>query len=110
LHVRREVAVGKITAAAPEPGEIEAQHPDAVVRQRTRNARRRRNVLAAGEAMREQRQRRRLAIRQLQGAGKKLAVLVGKLDLASDHRTLPRNTHRWAAVYALPHAHTQIWA
>ena len=53
--VGRERRVGEIALAGAEPGEIEPQHRDALGRERRRDALGRQHVLAAGEAMREQR-------------------------------------------------------
>ena len=52
-----ERRVGELALARAEPGEIEAQHRDAARRQAFGDALCRQHVLAAGEAMREQRER-----------------------------------------------------
>ena len=50
-----ELRVGELALARAEPGEIEAQHRDAARRQPFGDALGRQHVLAAGEAVREQR-------------------------------------------------------
>ena len=61
-----ERRIGKIAFAGAEPGEVEAQYRDALGRERDRDAFCCQRVLAAGEAVREQRVGRGLAIGQLQ--------------------------------------------
>ena len=53
LDVRRKMRVGEFAFAAAEPGEIEAQHGDAVDRQPLGDALGGKVVLAAGETVRE---------------------------------------------------------
>jgi hypothetical protein len=55
LHVQREARVGEAALAVAEPGEVEAKHPDAHTGQLPCDAHGREVVLAAGEAVREER-------------------------------------------------------
>ena len=55
VEVGREVGVLELSVAVAETGEVEAQHAEAPVRKRARDAGRGREVLGAGEAVREQR-------------------------------------------------------
>ena len=73
--VGREGRVGKIALAGAEAGEVEPQHRDALGRQRHRDALGRQHVLAAGEAMREQRiGRATRAIGRIQRGGELMAA------------------------------------
>ena len=63
--VRGECGVGEFAVAAPQPGEIEAQYADPQRGQALGDAARRMNILAAGEAVREQRKGANLARRQV---------------------------------------------
>ncbi len=64
-----ERRIGEIAFAGAEPGEVEAQHRNALGGERDRDAFCRQRVLAAGEAVREQRVGRGLAIGQFQRGG-----------------------------------------
>ncbi len=88
VHVGRKMRVGEFAFAAAEPGEIEAQHGDAVDRQPLGDALGGEVVLAAGEAMREQRVGRRLAERQIERGGELLALGVGKIESRAAHERL----------------------
>ena len=83
--VRGEGRVGEIAFAGAEPGEVEPQHRDALGRQRHRDALGRQHVLAAGEAMREQRIGQRLALGQIQRGGELMAADAGELETFSRH-------------------------
>ena len=51
LHAAAESAVGDVASALPQPGEVEAQHANALTRKRTPDANRGKRLLRAGEAM-----------------------------------------------------------
>ena len=77
--------VGEFALAAAEPGEIETQHGDAVHRQPLGDALGGEDILAASEAMREQRKGGRLAQRQVEHGGELLAFAVGKFETLAAH-------------------------
>jgi hypothetical protein len=83
-----ERRVGELAFARAKPGEIEAQHADAERGQRLRNAARRRHVLAAGEAMREQRIGLRLPGRHVEECREPLALGVDEVEPFGGHRIL----------------------
>ena len=84
-----EGGVGKIAFAGAEPGEIEPQHRDAPGRQRRCDAPRGQHILAAGEAMREQRVGERLTLRQVERCGQLMAAFTGELETFSRHGRPP---------------------
>ncbi len=90
VDIRRERGVGELALAGAEAGEIEAQHGDAVHLQAVGDAARRPVVLAAGEAVREQRHRARLAVRPVEQRRELLALGVGKIETFGRHRRLLR--------------------
>ena len=79
VDIRGKMRVGEFALAAAQPGEIETQHGDAVDRQPLGDALGGQDILAAGEAMREQREGGGLAQRQIERGGELLALGVGKL-------------------------------
>ncbi len=81
--------VGELALARAEPGEIETQHRDAARRQCLRDALCRQIVLAAGEAVREQRERDRLTRGLVEQRGKLFAARIGKVEAFGRHRVLP---------------------
>lgn len=85
LHVGREVGVGELSLAVAEPGEVEAQHRDPVLHQRARDAGGGEDVLAAGEAVGEQRVRAHRPVRRVQAGGEHAAVRPGKAGLFALH-------------------------
>ena len=91
VDIRGESGVGELAFAGAEPGEIEAQHRDAVQLQTFGDAPRRPVVLAAGEAMREQRDRAHRAVRPVEQRGKLLTLGVGKIEFFGRHRHLLRS-------------------
>src|SRR5206468_3234433 len=93
-NVRRECRIGKIAFAGAEPGEVEAQHRNAPCGECRSDALGRQHVLAAGEAMREQRIGRDRAVRQIQGGGELMAACARKLKTFSRHRFPP---YEWSA-------------
>jgi hypothetical protein len=56
VHVRREIGIGEVALAAAQPGEVEAQYRDAALCQRLADAPRPGQVLAAGKAVRKERE------------------------------------------------------
>ena len=72
--VRGEGGIGEIAFAGAEARKIEPQHRDALCRQRHRDALGGQHVLAAGEAMREQRIGERLALGQIERGGQLVAA------------------------------------
>jgi len=62
-QVRTEIGVGKVAVAGAEAGEVEAQRGDAACGEAGGDAARRNHVLAAGEAVREQRGTERWIVR-----------------------------------------------
>ena len=85
VDVRGEMRVGEFAFAGAQPGKIEAQHGDAVMRQPLGDALGGEVVLAAGEAVREQREGRRLAERQVERRGELLACGVGESEAFAAH-------------------------
>ncbi len=84
-----EGRVGKIAFAGAETREVEPQHRDAFGGQRNRDALCRQHVLAAGEAMREQRIGERRSFRQIQRCRELMAALSGELETFSRHVRSP---------------------
>ena len=80
--MEREVGVGEIAPAGAEAGEIEAQHRDAVTRQLLGDAAGSEDVLRAGEAVREQREGARLAVRQFEPARQEAPCEPGKVSFS----------------------------
>ena len=91
VDVRRECRIGELTFAGAEPGEIEAQHGDAVKGQTFGNAPRRAIILAAGEAMGEQRHGADRTLRPVEQRGELVALLVAKIELLGGHEDLLRS-------------------
>ena len=89
VDVRRERGVGEFAFARADAGEVEAQDRDAERRQRIGDALRRHHVLAAGEAVREQRIGARRAGRQVEHGGELLALRVGKIEALGGHGKAP---------------------
>ncbi len=83
--VRRESGVGEFAFARAEAGEVKAQHRDALRRERLRDTRRRHHVLAAGEAMREQRIGARRPFGSVQDGGELLAFGIGEVETLGGH-------------------------
>ena len=81
-----EGGVGEIALAGAKTREVEPQHRDALGRQRHRDPLRRQHVLAAGEAMREQRVGADLAVRRVERGGQLLALRTGELKAFSRQR------------------------
>ena len=80
--------VGEIALAGAEAGEIEPQHRDAFQGQRGRNSFRRQHILAAGEAMREQRVGNRFALRQIERGRELMSAFAGELETFNRHDSL----------------------
>ena len=89
VDVRREMRVGEIALAGAQPGEIETQHRDALHRQPLGNPLGREVVLAAGEAMREQREGAGFAERQVEQRRQFLALGVGEIETLGVHHCYP---------------------
>jgi len=87
--VGAEIAVGEIAAAAAEAGEIETHGGDAALGQRGGDAGRHMDVLAAGEAMGEQRIGARRSLRQIQTRGQRMALRTRKLEPFDRHDLSP---------------------
>ena len=87
--VGREGGVGKIAFAGAEAGEIEPQHRDALGGQRGRDAFGRQHILAAGEAMREQRIGLDGAVGHIERGGELMAVFAGELKAFRRHGRSP---------------------
>ena len=85
VDIRRERGIGELAFAGAEPGEIEAQHGDAVQGQPLGDAPRRAIVLAAGEAMGEQRHGADRTVRPVEQRGELVALLVAKVEFFSGH-------------------------
>ena len=84
-----EGRIGKIAFAGAEAGEVEPQHRDALGRQRGRDALGGQHVLAAGEAMREQRVGQRPALGHIERGGELMAAFAGELEAFSRHGRSP---------------------
>jgi hypothetical protein len=78
-------AVGEFAFARTEAGEVEPQNRDPQRRQSRRDASCRKHVLAAGEAMREQRVGHRFAVGKIQRGCKFKTVRPGKLETLVGH-------------------------
>ena len=102
VDIRRERGVGELALAGAEPGEIEAQHRDAVQFQPLGNMPRRPVVLAAGEAMRKQRHRADRAIWPVKQRRERVALGVAEIEFLGGHDPLVSVTRR--ATFFLRHA------
>ena len=87
--IGRERGVGELAFARTKPGEVETQHADAERGECLRNAARRRHVLAAGEAMREQRIGLRLPGRHVEERCEPLALGVDEVEPFGGHGSPP---------------------
>ncbi len=83
--VRRECRVGEIAFAGAQARKVEPQYRDAFRRQRYRNPLGGQHVLAAGEAMREQRVSDRLPFGQIQRCRELMAAYTRELKTFSRH-------------------------
>ena len=83
--IGRKRGVGEFAFARAEPGEVEAQHGDVERGQPFGDALGGVHVLAAGEAMSEQRVGARLSRRTIEQRGELLACGVGKIEAFSRH-------------------------
>jgi hypothetical protein len=79
-NVGREIRIGELAFARAKAGEVEAQRGDAVGGELLGDAARRKDVLAAGEAMGEQRKRARVG-RHVETSRQIAPGRAGKLDL-----------------------------
>ena len=94
-----EGRIGEIALARTKPGEIEAERGDALGRERDRDALGGQYILAAGEAMREQRVGDRRPIGQVKRGGELVSAFAFKLEFFSRHMSLPELA-----------AHLSLWA
>ena len=85
VDVGREMRIGKLALAHAEAGEIEAQNAYAANGQPFGNPLGRQIVLAAGEAMRKQRESRRFAERKIDQGCQLLAFRVGEFNSFGAH-------------------------
>ena len=85
VDIRRKRRIGELAFAGAKPGEIEAQHGDAVQFKAVGDMTRRPDALAAGEAMREQRDRAHRTLGTVEQRGELLALIVGKIELFGRH-------------------------
>lgn len=85
VDIRGKMRVGEFAFAAAQAGEIEAQNRDAADRQPLGDPFCGEVVLAAGEAMREQRIGRRFAERQVEHRRKFFALCIGKVEALTAH-------------------------
>ncbi len=85
VHVRRKMRVGELAFAGAKAGKVESQHGNAANRQPLGDALGRQDVLAAGEAVREQRETRGLSERQVEHRRKLLALGIGKIETLAAH-------------------------
>jgi hypothetical protein len=83
--VRGEMRVGEFAFTGAQPGKIETQRGDAMYRQPLGDALGRADVLAAGEAMREQRIGDRLPQGQVEHGRQLFAFGVGKIEPFAAH-------------------------
>ena len=83
--IGRKRGVGEFAVARAEPGEVEAQHGDVERREAFRDALGGVRVLAAGEAMSEQRVSPRLTRRTIEQGGELLTLGIGKIETFSRH-------------------------
>ena len=67
--LEEKVGVGEFALARAQPGEVEAEHGEAAIRQLAGDARGREDVFRAGEAVREQGAGARLTPGQVQPCG-----------------------------------------
>ena len=102
-----ERGVGELAAGMAETGEIEAQHGDAHAGKARGDAAGGGDVLAAGEAMREERGRQVRALGQVEAGGEVLARMAGEGEAIDGHGAdilsqcrLPRNAVRASHVTA----------
>jgi len=85
VHIRRESSVGELAFAAAQPGEIEAQHRDAMGHQAVCDQPGRLVVLAAGEAMREQRHRADRSIGPIEQGCEFGTLSIGEIEPLGRH-------------------------
>ena len=83
-----EIRIGELAFARAEAGEVEAQHRDAALGERLGDALRREIVLAAGEAVGEQRKRGGLARGAFQQRRQGLSGRIGEVETLGPHRRL----------------------
>jgi len=94
-NVGREGRVGEIALAGAKAGEIEPQHRDAACCQCCRNSFRRQHILAAGEAMREQRIASWFTLGHIERGRELMAALAGELETFNRHRRSPSFLMSW---------------
>jgi len=87
--VRREGRVGELAFARAKPGEVETQHRDAERRQAFGDAPRGVHVLAAGEAVREQRIGARRLRRTVEEGGEPVSLRIGEIEPFGRHGPPP---------------------
>ncbi|MGY4310007.1 hypothetical protein ACVIJ6_007250 [Bradyrhizobium sp. USDA 4369] len=92
--VGRERRIGEVAFAGAEAGEVEPEHRDAMRRQCHRDASRRMRVLAAGEAMREQRIGARHAVGEIERGGQSVAACAFELETFGRHDVIPHRCVR----------------
>ncbi len=83
--IRGKRRIGEIALAGAEPGEVEPQHRDSLGRQRGGDALGRQHVLAAGEAVREQRIGRDRAVGQIERGSELMASGARELKAFGRH-------------------------
>jgi hypothetical protein len=88
IHVRGETGIGEVAFAGTQPGEIEAQHGNAMRCEVMRDETRRFVALAAGKAMREQSHCADRPIRPVKQRGEVVALAIGKIEAFGRHRRL----------------------
>ena len=108
VDVGGKMRVGEFTFAGAQAGKIEAQHGDAVDGQPLGYAPGGEVILAAGEAMREQRIGRRLAQRQIERGGERLALGVGEIEAFAAHEILRDGDSHWASAASLTAPHNPV--
>ena len=80
-----ESGVGELAAAAAEPGEVEAERGDAELGQRPGDMDRRAHILAAGEAVGEDRIGRGIALGQLEPPGQPVPTGTREVEPLAAH-------------------------
>jgi len=86
VDIRGEIGVGKVAFALPQPREVEPQHGNVLPIQGATNAPHCPQIFRAGEAMGEEREGIRCALRgHVEASGQLVSLLIGEVDLLERH-------------------------
>jgi len=94
LHAAAESAVSEVATALTQPGEVEAQHADALAGERAPDANRGKRVLGAGEAMSKQRVVMRWPVGKVELADQTRSLLAFEFEQFVAHHVTPDRVKR----------------